>query len=138
MLAQGFEIDLRPVGLRVGVEDTDDLLDCAERVLAGSGRHHRSVAHSAVSAHHPLVMAHHFLHLVPPQRMLPGFHHLLLIWFHRMMLGRILGQRDARDRDGEHRSKGNKLTVGRHERTSSENLITASLLRPPRRMIEIM
>ena len=35
MLAQRFEIDLRPVGLRVGVEDLHDLLDCAEGILTG-------------------------------------------------------------------------------------------------------
>ena len=35
-----------------------------------------------------------------------------------LMLVRILGQRDARDRDGEHHSKGNKLAGRNHGKTS--------------------
>jgi hypothetical protein len=35
VLTQRFKIDLRPIGLRVSVEDLHDFLDCSESILAG-------------------------------------------------------------------------------------------------------
>ena len=62
MLTQRFEIDLRPIGLRVSVKDLCDLLDCSEGILAGHCRRGRGSVHTGLTAHHALVLAQHLLH----------------------------------------------------------------------------
>ena len=73
MLAQRFEIDFRPIGLRVGVQNTHDFLDRSEGILAGHGRHRRGAVHTGMTAHrhHALMLAHHLLHVARPHRVLP-------------------------------------------------------------------
>jgi len=61
MLAQGFEVDLRPVGLRIGVKDSDDLLDRAEGVLAGHRRDRCSYVHAWMADHRRMVLSGHGL-----------------------------------------------------------------------------
>ena len=64
VLAQRFEIDLRPVGLGIGLEHAHDFLNGTEGVLPGQRRHaglHRLTVHAS---HHLLVLLHHSAHLL--------------------------------------------------------------------------
>jgi hypothetical protein len=70
VLPQGFEIDLRPVGLGVGVEDADDSLARPEGVLAGQRRRPRDRVHTSMTAHHAPLLAPHLLHVPRPYRVL--------------------------------------------------------------------
>ncbi|MBY5435378.1 hypothetical protein [Rhizobium leguminosarum] len=63
MLTQRFEIDLRPIGRGIGLQDADDFLNGAKGVLAWHGRRVHAHLHRplAVHLHH---MLHHAGHLV--------------------------------------------------------------------------
>src|SRR6266511_1209437 len=62
MLAQGFKVDLGPVGIGVSLQDADNLLDGAKGILA---RHRGRGGVRGLAARHHLLMHHLHLEMVP-------------------------------------------------------------------------